>query len=78
LHLVTRSDGASSDSDFAELEKQNHIISQTVSGCFTATKETSFGLGIEALDLATIGYEFASKRKKLVLAKKGRRVILGK
>ncbi|OAP61371.1 hypothetical protein AYL99_03574 [Fonsecaea erecta] len=72
-----RSDRADSESDFAELEKRNQIISQSISGCFVATKDTKFGLGIEALDLATVGYEYASKCKKLVVAKSGRRVILG-
>lgn len=67
-----------SDSDFDELEKQNHIISEPISGCFTSTKNSSYGLGVEAFDLATIDFEFAKKANKLVVAKKGRRVLLRK
>ena len=67
-----------SDSDFDKLEKQNHIISEPISGCFASTKDSSFSLGVEALNLATIRFEFANKVKKLIVAKKGRRVILRK
>lgn len=65
-----------SEEEFIELEKQNQIVSQPISGCFATTKDSNFGLGVEALDLASVDVEYATKLKKLVVAKGGRRVIL--
>jgi len=51
------------------------VVSQDVSGCFTAASEKKFGFGLEALDLLTINVGLAQGKSKIISGT-GHRVTL--
>jgi len=53
------------------------VARQEVQGCWTAKKDSKYGLGIEALvELASIGVDYVKSRKKMVSAEEGSRLVL--
>ena len=51
------------------------VVSQNISGCFTAASEKKFGFGLEALDLLTVNVGLVREKSKIVTGT-GHRVTL--
>ncbi|KAH7139871.1 hypothetical protein B0J13DRAFT_527533 [Dactylonectria estremocensis] len=61
---------------------ENELVSQklasitNVNGCWATTKSSKYGLGVQALDFVSVTSTYARSLQKIILAEKGRRVVL--
>jgi hypothetical protein len=69
------SSALSDDLSEDEMRDSSTVVSQSISGCFTAASEKKFGFGLEALELLTINVGLAQERSKIVTGT-GHRVTL--
>ena len=76
IFVTHYNDYSTRDLEFKQMEERGEIIAQQVSGCFTATTDSQYGLGLGVCDLAELDVQYARSREKLVSAKVGRRVVL--
>ena len=59
-----------------DLVSQKLASITNVSGCWATTKCSKYGLGVQAVDFMSVTSTYARSLQKIIIAEKGRRVVL--